>query len=211
MVWVIFKLILFLVLTAIPFAYHYAVKNKGCENFYTFVFRHARKCFKSMTNMRIGMRRFKSFRKLFCLLLALLLSVVQFVDLRASEYAQKNAIKNYIEVQKFANSKRTESDKADMVAAYHNLKVYSSYETHPFSYVIGLALIAALLIYRWGNSLLCSLHNSLIFWMAASVTIAVVVVLGKGRWIMIAECLYIILAASFFYLEDLHTEDEQGH
>lgn len=210
MVMLILKLILFVVLTSIPFLYHFLIKPrresvKKYRNVFTAAQPHMSKLKKSV--WRIGthlinfydkMKHREKPRKFFTLLLLLFLLCIQGVD----NFASGEVAATY---KTMAKEKRLDqlSISGKKTAAPFMQRKMSNYLypflTRPLVYLITFGMTLLFFSYKLANRILTKIHNSKRILIGVSCVIILFSFFDEGRYILLSEVLFIIAMAALFY------------
>lgn len=202
------KVILAFVLTAIPFAYHAWVqpiqdRSPLLRNLSTAVMA----CLPKIRGVVKKARSFLSWyydkmktsisaRKLFTLVLVMVLLAVQYVDYETTLYA---ASTNHLigEASSFL-----EMDKAGMVSCLWNAwekKLFFLPSQTPYN-IITINLLCTFLLFNYRiaeNVLTCLNQKKVIFSLSAAVSVALILI--DGRLLIGSECIYILLGAGAIF------------
>lgn len=210
MVMLILKLILFVVLTSIPFLYHFLIKPrresvKKYRNVFTAAQPHMSKLKKSV--WRIGthlinfydkMKHREKPRKFFTLLLLLFLLCIQGVD----NFASGEVAATY---KTMAKEKRLDqlSISGKKTAAPFMQRKMSNYLypflTRPLVYLITFGMTLLFFSYKLANRILTKIHNSKRILIGVSCVIILYSFFDEGRYILLSEVLFVIAMAALFY------------
>lgn len=210
MVMLILKLILFVVLTSIPFLYHFLIKPrresvKKYRNVFTAAQPHMSKLKKSV--WRIGthlinfydkMKHQEKPRKFFTLLLLLFLLCIQGVD----NFASGEVAATY---KTMAKEKRLDqlSISGKKTAAPFMQRKMSNYLypflTRPLVYLITFGMTLLFFSYKLANRILTKIHNSKRILIGVSCVIILFSFFDEGRYILLSEVLFVIAMAALFY------------
>lgn len=210
MVMLILKLILFVVLTSIPFLYHFLIKPrresvKKYRNVFTAAQPHMSKLKKSV--WRIGthlinfydkMKHREKPRKFFTLLLLLFLLCIQGVD----NFASGEVAATY---KTMAKEKRLDqlSISGKKTAAPFMQRKMSNYLypflTRPLVYLITFGMTLLFFSYKLANRILTKIHNSKRILIGVSCVIILFSFFDEGRYILLSEVLFVIAMAALFY------------
>lgn len=203
------KIILALVLTAIPFAYAYFVRPRQDKpgrwhNAFSFVGsqipslrRMAVRAQKFWRRLQKGMRRSDSFRKLYTLLVLIILIVYQFVDFYAASSLLDTAANNCLSE---AVENRVENGVGNGVGRGVDLIAAQTFLTQPVATLSAAVLGLQLFFYKTADALLTYLHVSNRMFTFFSIAILVILTTSP-RLFILAETMDIILIAAFFYPE----------
>lgn len=210
MVMLILKLVLFAIMTSIPFLYHYLVKPrrdsvKKYRNIFTAAQPRMSKAGKVVwrTGTRIinfydKMKRRETPRKFFTLLLVVSLIGVQGIDNIASgEVAAtyKTMAKEKRLGELSVSGKRT-------VAPFMQRKMVNylyPFLTRPLVYLFTFGLTLLLFSYRAADKVLTKIHNSRRVLLIISCIIILFSFFDEGRYILLSEVLFIVAMAALFY------------
>lgn len=199
------KLILAVVLSALPFIYRYYIRPKEksspiwrnmCTALGTQMPRlmKAEKAIaKFFRRIYYGMKKSDSFRKFFTLVTLLLMIAVQFVDFSASATI----------------AKMTQEVSHDSVQTARTIAVYGAMMTRPQASVLAACLSLTLFSYQAANWLLTRLHNRRkLFFSVALLTL--IVLFASPRYFIVAEVLEMMLLAALVYPNKIPTQKPKG-
>jgi len=210
MVILILKLILFVVLTIIPFLYHFLIKPrresiKRYRNAFTAVHPQMSKLKKAiwrlgayLINFYDKMKRRETPRKFFTLLLLLSLLLFQGVD----NFASSEVAATY---KTMAKEKRLDqlSISGKKTAAPFMQRKMSNYLypflTRPLVYLITFGMTLLFFSYKLANRILTKIHNSKRILIGVSCVIILFSFFDEGRYILLSEVLFVIAMAALFY------------
>ena len=207
------KLILALILTAIPFAYAYYVRPRKDKpgiwrNGFTFLSaqwpwlkKAATAIGKFFRRMYDGMRRSDTFRKFYILMVLLVILAYQYIDFHtASDMLE--AARNMVE-----NSGEKTAEKC--AEKFPALKAYIPFITSPYATITAAVMGLSLFSYRIADWMFTKLHDSRKTFFGFALAILVTLTLSP-RIFIIAETMFIILMAAFFYPDKRPTEKPLG-
>lgn len=131
----------------------------------------------------LGMKRYKSFRKFYILMLIISVISIQFIDLQASENIMGLIVKKQMDYSAI------------------------SYTTPTFISFLCFVITMFLFNYKIADKLLMILHqNRVLFWSVALYTMVITIFLG--RLFVVAEILSLIMMASMYYPIQIHQGDD---
>ena len=202
----ILKLILFVVLTSIPFLYHFLIKPrresvKKYRNVFTAAQPHMSKLKKSV--WRIGthlinfydkMKHREKPRKFFTLLLLLFLLGIQGVD----NFASGEVAATYKTMAKEKRLDQLSISGKKTVAPFMQRKMTNylyPFLTRPLVYLITFGMTLLFFSYKLANKILTKIHNS----KRISCAIILFSIFDEGRYILLSEVLFVIAMAALFY------------
>lgn len=204
------KLILFVVLTTIPFLYHFLVKprresQKRYRNIFTAMQPQMTRIGKlaywfgtRIINFYDKMERTKKARKFFTLLLVLFLIGVQAIDNFASGEVASTyktmARENRLE-QLSVTGKRTAAP--FMQRSLSNC-LYP-FLTRPIVYLITFGITLLFFSYKLANWMLSKIHNANRVLIILSCLIILFSFFDEGRYMLLSEVLFVITMAGLFY------------
>lgn len=210
MVILILKLVLFFVLTSIPFLYHFFIKPrresiKRYRNAFTAVQPQMSKLKKAiwrlgtyLINFYDKMKRREKPRKFFTLLLLLSLLLFQGVD----NFASSEVAATYKTMVKENRLNELSISGKKTVAPFMQRK-FSNYLypflTRPIVYLVSFALTLIFFSYRMANWILTMIHNSKKTLLVLSAIMIFFSFFDEGRYMLFSEVLLIITMAALFY------------
>lgn len=199
------KLILALLLSAVPFVYAGCVRPKEktspvWRNIFTALgtqmprLRKTKKAIvKFLYRIYDGMKKSDKFRKFFSLVTLLLMIAVQFVDFSAA-----TSIARMLQ-----EAARDNEQTAQTIA------VYGAMMTRPHATVLAACLSLALFSYQMADWMLTRLHNRRkLFFCVALLTLAIL--FASPRYLIVAEVLETMLLAALVYPNKIPTQDPKG-
>lgn len=210
MVMLILKLILFVVLTTIPFLYHFLIKPrresvKNYRNVFAAAQPHMSKIKKLawrlgtyIINFYDKMKHREKPRKFFTLLILLFLLCIQGVD----NFASGEVAATY---KTMAKEKRLEqlSISGKKTAAPFMQRKMNNYLypflTRPVIYLLTFGITLLFFSYKLANRIFTEIHNSKKILIAISCIIILFSFFDEGRYILLSEVLYVITMAALFY------------
>jgi len=210
MVMLILKLVLFVVLTSIPFLYHYLVKPrresvKRYRNFFTAAQPQMSKAGKIV--WRLGtclidfydkMRRRRRPRKFFTLLLVIVLIGIQGVDnLASGEVAA--TYKVMAKEKRLGELSVTGKKTAAPFMRRKMTNCLYPFLTRPVVYLFTFGITLLLFSYKIADKALTTIHNNKHTLGALSCVILFYSVFDEGRYILLSEVLFVIAMASLSY------------
>lgn len=131
----------------------------------------------------LGLKRYKSFRKFYILMMIISVISLQFIDLQASENIMDLIVKKRMGFSMI------------------------SYTTPTFISFLCFVMTLFMFSYKIADNLLAILHqNRLLFWSVALYTMVITIFLG--RLFVIAEIITLIMIASMYYPTKIHHGDD---
>ena len=210
MVILILKLVLFFVLTSIPFLYHFLIKPrresiKRYRNAFTAVQPQISKLKKGiwrlgtyLINFYDKMKRREKPRKFFTLLLLLSLLFFQGAD----NFASSEVAATYKTMAK-ENRLDELSISGKKTAAPFMQRKFSNclypFLTRPVVYLVCFSLTLIFFSYRMADWILTIIHNSKKTLLVLSTIIIFFSVFDEGRYMLFSEVLFIIVMGALFY------------
>lgn len=210
MVILILKLVLFFVLTSIPFLYHFLIKPrresiKRYRNAFTAVQPQMSKLKKAiwrlgtyLINFYDKMKRREKPRKFFTLLLLLSLLFFQGAD----NFASSEVAATYKTMAK-ENRLDELSISGKKAAAPFMQRKFSNclypFLTRPVVYLVCFPLTLIFFSYRMADWILTIIHNSKKTLLVLSTIIIFFSVFDEGRYMLFSEVLFIIVMGALFY------------
>lgn len=210
MVILILKLVLFFVLTSIPFLYHFLIKPrresiKRYRNAFTAVQPQMSKLKKAiwrlgtyLINFYDKMKRREKPRKFFTLLLLLSLLFFQGAD----NFASSEVAATYKTMAK-ENRLDELSISGKKTAAPFMQRKFSNclypFLTRPVVYLVCFPLTLIFFSYRMADWILTIIHNSKKTLLVLSTIIIFFSVFDEGRYMLFSEVLFIIVIGALFY------------
>ena len=210
MVILILKLVLFFVLTSIPFLYHFLIKPrresiKRYRNAFTAVQPQMSKLKKTiwrlgtyLINFYDKMKRREKPRKFFTLLLLLSLLFFQGAD----NFASSEVAATYKTMAK-ENRLDELSISGKKTAAPFMQRKFSNclypFLTRPVVYLVCFPLTLIFFSYRMADWILTIIHNSKKTLLVLSTIIIFFSVFDEGRYMLFSEVLFIIVMGALFY------------
>ena len=210
MVILILKLVLFFVLTSIPFLYHFLIKPrresiKRYRNAFTAVQPQMSKLKKAiwrlgtyLINFYDKMKRREKPRKFFTLLLLLSLLFFQGAD----NFASSEVAATYKTMAK-ENRLDELSISGKKTAAPFMQRKFSNclypFLTRPVVYLVCFPLALIFFSYRMADWILTIIHNSKKTLLVLSTIIIFFSVFDEGRYMLFSEVLFIIVMGALFY------------
>lgn len=210
MVILILKLVLFFVLTSIPFLYHFLIKPrresiKRYRNAFTAVQPQMSKLKKAiwrlgtyLINFYDKMKRREKPRKFFTLLLLLSLLFFQGAD----NFASSEVAATYKTMAK-ENRLDELSISGKKTAAPFMQRKFSNclypFLTRPVIYLVCFPLTLIFFSYRMADWILTIIHNSKKTLLVLSTIIIFFSVFDEGRYMLFSEVLFIIVMGALFY------------
>lgn len=210
MVMLTLKLILFVVLTSIPFMYHFLIKPrrdsvKKYRNIFTAMQPQMTRIRKlvywletRIINFYDKMKRAKKARKFFTLILLLFLIGVQAID----NFASGEVVSTYKTMsrenrldQLSVTGKRTA---APFMQRSLNNCLYP-FLTRPIVYLITFGMTLLLFSYKLANKVLTIIHNSRKVLIVLSCLIIMFSFFDEGRYMLLSEVLFVTTMAGLFY------------
>ena len=206
----ILKLILFVVLTSIPFLYHFLIKPrresvKKYRNVFTAAQPHMSKLKKSvwrlgthLINFYDKMKRREKARKFFTLLLLLFLLGIQGVD----NFASGEVAATYKTMAKEKRLDQLSISGKKTAAPFMQRKMNNylyPFLTRPLVYLITFGMTLLFFSYKLANRILTKIHNSKRILIGVSCVIILFSFFDEGRYILLSEVLFVIAMAALFY------------
>ena len=206
----ILKLILFVVLTSIPFLYHFLIKPrresvKKYRNVFTAAQPHMSKLKKSvwrigthLINFHDKMKHREKPRKFFTLLLLLFLLGIQGVD----NFASGEVAATYKTMAKEKRLDQLSISGKKTAAPFMQRKMINSlypFLTRPLVYLITFGMTLLFFSYKLANRILTKIHNSKRILIGVSCVIILFSFFDEGRYILLSEVLFVIAMAALFY------------
>lgn len=210
MVILILKLILFVVLTIIPFLYHFLIKPrresiKRYRNAFTAVHPQMSKLKKAiwrlgayLINFYDKMKRRETPRKFFTLLLLLSLLLFQGVD----NFASSEVAATYKTMAKEKRLDQLSISGKKTAAPFMQRKMNNylyPFLTRPLVYLITFGMTLLFFSYKLANRILTKIHNSKRILIGVSCVIILFSFFDEGRYILLSEVLFVIAMAALFY------------
>ena len=218
MVMLILKLILFVVLTSIPFLYHFLIKPrresmKKYRNVFTATQPHMSKLKKSawrlgthLINFYDKMKCREKPRKFFTLLLLLFLLGIQGVD----NFASGEVAATYKTMAKENRLDRLSISGKKTVAPFMQRKMNNylyPFLTRPLIYLLTFGMTLLFFSYKLANRILTKIHNNKKVLIAISCIIILFSFFDEGRYMLLSEVLFVITMAALFY-PNFHVSDD---
>ena len=206
----ILKLILFVVLTSIPFLYHFLIKPrresvKKYRNVFTAAQPHMSKLKKSvwrlgthLINFYDKMKHREKARKFFTLLLLLFLLGIQGVD----NFASGEVAATYKTMAKEKRLDQLSISGKKTAAPFMQRKMNNylyPFLTRPLVYLITFGMTLLFFSYKLANRILTKIHNSKRILIGVSCVIILFSFFDEGRYILLSEVLFVIAMAALFY------------
>lgn len=210
MVMLILKLILFVVLTSIPFLYHFLIKPrrdsiKKYRNVFTAAQPHVSKLRKLVwrlgtyiINFYDKMKYREKPRKFFTLLLLIFLIGIQGVDNLAS--GEVAATYKMMAKEKRLDELSISGKKT--VAPFMQRKMSNylyPFLTRPIVYLLTFGMTLLFFSYKLANKILTKIHNSKKVLIGISCIIVLYSFFDEGRYMLLSEVLFVIAVAALFY------------
>lgn len=187
------KIILAIIISSLPFIYHYYVRPKKdssskWRNIYTAIgsqfprlrlFKAA--VWKLFRRIYEGMKKSDNFRKFFTLITLIFMIVVQFVDFNASTTVAKMV-----------------QDNTDTTETMRIATIYAPLMSRPYATLLAAVLSMTLFNYTLANLILTRLHNSRKLFCFVAVT-ALIAMFPSPRYFVVTEMLEIALMAALIY------------
>ena len=217
MVMLILTLILFVVLTSIPFLYHFLIKPrresmKKYRNVFTVTQPHMSKLKKSawrlgthLINFYDKMKCREKPRKFFTLLLLLFLLGIQGVD----NFASGEVAATYKTMAKENRLDQLSISGKKTVAPFMQRKMNNylyPFLTRPLIYLLTFAMTLLFFSYKLANRILTKIHNNKKVLIAISCIIILFSFFDEGRYMLLSEVLFVITMAALFY-PNFHVSD----
>lgn len=188
MVYLYIKIILAILLSAIPFIFSIFIKPKTKDGKWRNVFKisdinsekvanGAGKIRKFIMRMYEAMKYSDNARKFFIMLLIITMIVVQWIDSEATQTAVKAII---------GNRENIHLDKESMI-------MFFPFITSPIVTILAMIYTLILFRYKWSNKLLTKISTSkkMIVLFVAMIMLSIVV--GNGRFFLLGEILFLTL------------------
>ena len=206
----ILKLVLFAILTAIPFLYHFLVKpRRESVKRYRNAFTAAQPQLSRLKKLvwRIGtyainfhdkMKRRKNPRKLFTLILLLFLIGVQCVD----NLASGEVASIYKTMSKENRLEKLSVSGRKTAAPFMQRKMINClypFLTRPLIYLLTLGLTLLFFAYKTADKILTKIHNSKKVLIGVSCLVVFFSFFDEGRYMLLSEVLFIVMLAALFY------------
>lgn len=200
-----FKIILALLLSALPFFYISYIRPKEktspiWRNMFTALgtqmprLRAAKNAIgKFFYRLYDGMKKSDNFRKFFSLITLLLMIAVQFVDFSAT-----------MNVASMIQDASHDSQQTAQIIA-----VYGPLMTRPHASVLAACLSLTLFSYTAADWLLTRLHNRRKFFFGVAL-IALIVLFSSPRYLIVTEILEMMLMAALIYPNKIPSQDPKG-
>lgn len=200
-----FKIILALLLSALPFFYISYIRPKEktspiWRNMFTALgtqmprLRAAKNSVgKFFHRLYDGMKKSDNFRKFFSLITLLLMIAVQFVDFSAT-----------MNVAKMIQDASYDSQQTAQIIA-----VYGPLMTRPHASVLAACLSLTLFSYTAADWLLTRLHNRRKFFFGVAL-MALIVLFSSPRYLIVTEILEMMLMAALIYPNKIPSQDPKG-
>ena len=215
---IVFKIILSLLLSVIPVYYlvyrrYFCDKGKKLPNIYSLTkkmspFLASRyKAFKAwLIRYRQRLKYSVPCRKFFTLMILLLLLLVNFVDMSASDKALNNILNIIRQDNKKEIVIKTHTDKHKQYKINpEHLPVYNAYSaciTDSFSALLSNVIMIFFFFYKPANAILNKLHQSkLIFRLMA--ILSVIILYLPGSHLLLSEVIFILLLSATIYPEHI--------
>lgn len=204
----VLKLILALVLTMIPFVFHYWIKPKSnespkwknsisiLEENLPSIRRKKRIIFLWFMRFYKKMKFSRNARKFFTYILIVSMLIVQFVDFQASKYA-----KEHLNEATSISVENTQSRNSTCLAIKHkaSTKLLRSHTTPFWAFNLCLIITLATFSFRLSDMVLTQIHNVRRIKWVMGVAIVFLIVTSIGRLLLVAEISYLILMAGLIY------------
>ena len=203
----VLKLILALVLTMIPFVFHYWIKPKSkespkwknsisiLEENLPSIRRNKRIIFLWFMRFYKKMKFSRNARKFFTYILIVSMLIVQFVDFQASKYA-----KEHLNEATSISVENTQSRNSTCLAIKHKASTKLRSHTTPFwAFNLCLIITLATFSFRLSDMVLTKIHNVRWIKWVMGVAIVLLIVTSIGRLLLVAEISYLILMAGLIY------------
>ena len=204
----VLKLILALVLTMIPFVFHYWIKPKSnespkwknsisiLEENLPSIRRKKRIIFLWFMRFYKKMKFSRNARKFFTYILIVSMLIVQFVDFQASKYA-----KEHLNEATSISVENTQSRNSTCLAIKHKAStmLLRSHTTPFWAFNLCLIITLATFSFRLSDMVLTQIHNVRWIKWVMGVAIVLLIVTSIGRLLLVAEISYLILMAGLIY------------
>ena len=188
MVYLYIKIILAILLSAIPFIFSIFIKPKTKDGKWKNVFtlsdinsekvaNGAGKIRKFIMRIYEAMKYSDNARKFFIMLLIITMIVVQWIDSEATQTAVKAII---------GNRENVYLDKESMIKFF-------PFITSPIVTISSMIYTLMLFRYKWSNKLLTKIHSSNKITILLCVIIIVSMIIGRGRFFLLGEILFLTL------------------
>ncbi|MEE0053595.1 MAG: hypothetical protein UFD09_08110 [Prevotella sp.] len=202
------KLILALVLTMIPFVFHYWIKPKSnespkwknsisiLEENLPSIRRKKRIIFLWFMRFYKKMKFSRNARKFFTYILIVSMLIVQFVDFQASKYA-----KEHLNEVTSISVENTQPRNSTCLASKHKTSamLLRSHTTPFWAFNLCLIITLATFSFRLSDIVLTKIHNVRWIKWAMGIAIVLLIVTSIGRLLLVAEISYLILMAGLLY------------
>ena len=186
MVILILKLILFAVLTSIPFLYHFLIKPR-------------RESIKKYRNAFTAVQpQMSKLKKAITLLLLLSLLLFQGVD----NFASSEVAATYKTMAKEKRLDQLSISGKKTAAPFMQRKMNNylyPFLTRPLVYLITFGMTLLFFSYKLANRILTKIHNSKRILIGVSCVIILFSFFDEGRYILLSEVLFVIAMAALFY------------
>lgn len=204
----VLKLILALVLTMIPFVFHYWIKPKSnespkwknsisiLEENLPSIRRKKRIIFLWFMRFYKKMKFSRNARKFFTYILIVSMLIVQFVDFQASKYA-----KEHLNEVTSISVENTQPRNSTCLAIKHKAStmLLRSHTTPFWAFNLCLIITLATFSFRLSDMVLTQIHNVRWIKWAMGLVIVLLIVVSIGRLLLVAEISYLILMAGLLY------------
>lgn len=204
------KLVLFFILTSIPFIYHVMIKPrkesvKRYRNAFTAVQPQMSKLGKFVWRMTTHvinfydkMKRREKPRKFFTLILLLFLIIIQGIDNFASGEVA-TVYKTMAKEKKLDQLSVTGKRTAEPFMERKMSNYLYPFLTRPIVYLVTFAFTLLFFSYRMANRILTSIHNHRVMLCLACGAIILFAFFDEGRYMLSSEVLFIVVMAALFY------------
>lgn len=225
MVYIVLKFILAIILTLIPILYTAMIKPKqdkeykwhSLATFIETVFPHAKKAFKKAANgvvsFRKKMSKYKSARKLFTMIVILLLLGYQFVDTQAMSYAGqtcRNAIESHTEQYLQVGGSDVCKNISGLFLQNSRRNFLYSYLTPAWVYIATLVLTLLLFSDNLSEKIFTRIKGDDNLYVLLGIVATVILFCDEGRYFLLSETLYIFMLAAAFFPKRIYTEPGGG-
>lgn len=204
------KLVLFFILTSVPFIYHFMIKPrkesvKRFRNAYTMVQPQMSKLGKlvlrmttHVINFYCKMKRRQKPRKFFTLILLLFLISIQGID----NFASSEVATTYRTMAKESRLDQlsvTGKWKAEPFMQRKMSNYLYPFLTRPIVYLVTFAFTLLFFSYRMANRILTGIHSNRVILFLACGAIILFAFFDEGRYMLFSEVLFIVTMAALFY------------
>ena len=208
------KFIIAAILTSVPFLFATVVKPKAKKNgkwhnlltAIASTLPVARKLANRLTNailgFRNGMSKNKSMRKIFTLLIIILLLTTQFIDMKAAEAILRVYNQAAMNKQTFLVTTDINYDfcgiSSKLLANTNKNWIYP-FMTPPTVHLFTLIFTVMLYSSKMSDKIFSRLHNDLHAFVLIGFISVVLLFIDEGRYLLLSETLFIVTQASAFY------------